>query len=108
MPIVLPTRFDLTVEVLATRAELTHVRIAGHLLGLPRWADSKTTRGASDPKERDSWHQVRLLRNGQDLHLWVDAEALPVTMKPELTTESLTIEPGPGHSVRFRNLVVEW
>jgi len=108
MPVILPTRFDLKVEVLATRADLSRARIAGHLLGLPRWADSRTTRAESEPGQRESWHQVRLVRDGQDLQLWVDAQSLPVTMKPELTTESLTIEPGPGRSVRFRNLVVDW
>ncbi|MGO9462898.1 MAG: M56 family metallopeptidase [Isosphaeraceae bacterium] len=108
MPVILPASFDVKVEVLATRSDLAHIRIAGHLLGSPRWADSGTTRVQSEPGDRESWHQVHLVRDGQDLHLWVDAQALPVTMKPELTTESLTIEPGPKHSVHFRNLVVQW
>ncbi len=108
MPVILPTRFDLKVEVLATRADLARIRIEGHLLGSPRWADSGTTHVQPEPGERESWHQVRLVRNSQDVHLWVDAQALPVTMKPELTTESLTIEPGPERSVHFRNLVVQW
>ena len=108
MPVILPNHFDLKVEVLATHAELAHTRIAGHRLGLPRWADSGKTSTASLPGERESWHHVRLVRDGQDLHLWVDAKALPVTMKPERTTEALTIEPGPERPVRFRNLVVEW
>jgi beta-lactamase regulating signal transducer with metallopeptidase domain len=108
MPVILPTRFDLKVQVLATRADLAHARIAGHLLGLPRWADSRPTRVDSESGERESWHQVRLVRDGQDLRLWFDDQAVPVTMKPEDTTESLTIEPGPERSLRFRNLVVEW
>jgi len=107
LPVILPTRFDLKVEVLATNAELARSRIAGHLLGLPRWA-SGTASIKHETDERETWHQVRLLRDGQDLHLWVDTQALPVTMKPELTTESLTIEPGPERSLRFRNLVLEW
>ncbi len=108
MPVILSTRFDLSIEVFATPADLASVRIAGHLLGLPRRTGSGTTLAESVPEERESWHQVHLVRDGQDLQLWVDAHALAVAMKPELTTESLTIEPGPRRSVRFRNLVVEW
>jgi beta-lactamase regulating signal transducer with metallopeptidase domain len=108
LPFILPARFDLKVEVFATRADLARLRIAGHLLGLPRWAGSGATAAESVPEQRETWHQVRLVRDGKDLQLWVDAQVLPVTMKPELTSECLTIEPGPGRPVRFRNLVVDW
>lgn len=108
LPVILPDRFDLKVEVLATRAQLASSRIAGHLLGFPRWANGATSAPDSEQSGRESWHQVRLVRDGQDLQLSVDSSILPVTMEPERTTESLTIEPDPGRAVRFRNLIVEW
>jgi len=108
MPVVLPDRYDLEVEVFATRFDLARARLAGHPLGLARWQSDAKTSLESDLNDRETWHQVRLVRQGHDLHLWVDGVGLPVTMKPDLTTEALTIEPGPGRSVRFRNLVVEW
>jgi len=108
MPVILPARFDIKVEVFATRAELARSRIAGHLLGFPRLEYSGEKRAAPERDQRESWHQVHLVRDGQDLQLSVDAQQLPVTMKPELASECLTIEPSPGHAVRFRNLVVEW
>jgi beta-lactamase regulating signal transducer with metallopeptidase domain len=108
LPVVLPERFDLKVEVLATPRELSHTRIAGHLLGLPRWQSDGKIRSESATTERESWHQVRLVRDRHDFQLWVDSVALPVTMKPDVTIESLTIEPGPGRPLHFRNLIVEW
>jgi beta-lactamase regulating signal transducer with metallopeptidase domain len=108
LPVILPDRFDLTVEVLAAPSELSRIRVAGQLLGLPTSDDDSQRRTESDPKDRESWHQVRLKRDGHDLLLWVDAQALPVTMKPELTTESLTIEPGVERRIQFRNLLVDW
>ncbi len=60
LPVILPDRFDLRVEVLATREDLSRMCIAGHLLGPPRWASSQTSLPVAEPNERDSWHQVRL------------------------------------------------
>jgi beta-lactamase regulating signal transducer with metallopeptidase domain len=108
IPIILPTRFELSVEVLATHANLARSRIAGQLLGPPRSENLGAQTAKSESEEPESWHPVRLLRDGRDLRLWVDARELPVTMKPELNSECLTIEPSSGHAVRFRNLVVEW
>jgi hypothetical protein len=104
----LPERFDLKVEVLAKPTELSLARIAGHLLGLPRWQSDGKRRVEPDAAEREAWHQVRLVRDGHDFQLWVDAVALPVTMKPDVKIESLTIEPGPGRPLHFRKLVVNW
>jgi beta-lactamase regulating signal transducer with metallopeptidase domain len=109
LPVVLPSQFDLTVEVLSSLADLAHVRLAGHPLG------PMETAGAGSGPERDSltlaaksWHQVRLERDGQNLRLWVDGRSIPVALSPEAMTEWLTIEPGPGTATQFRNLVLAW
>jgi beta-lactamase regulating signal transducer with metallopeptidase domain len=108
LPLVLPDHFDLRVEVFATRADLAQARIAGHLLGIARRATSASHSTSTYPADTESWHPVRLKRNGPELQLWADELAGPVMLNPELTSEVLTIEPGPGASLRFRKLLVEW
>jgi beta-lactamase regulating signal transducer with metallopeptidase domain len=108
LPIVLPDRYDLKVAVFARRSDLARTRIVGHLLDLPRLQEAGNSGQPSQQNDAEFWHQVRLVREGQDLHLWVDGHPLPVTMKADQTTESLTVEPSPERAIRFHNLVVEW
>ncbi len=108
MPIALPSHFELTVEVLSNISELAKVYIAGHPLATipyqPMFADL-----AGDSLDHvDSWHQVRLERNGQVLELWVDGRKMPVELDPRATSEWLTFEPGPRRPAHFRNLIVAW
>jgi hypothetical protein len=110
LPVILPDRFDLKVQVLATRADLARARMAGYRLGLPRWAAPPTSASPPQPEwlERERWHQVHFMRQGADVRLWLDDFMLPVRIKPGPALESLTIEPSPQHSLRFRNFVMDW
>jgi beta-lactamase regulating signal transducer with metallopeptidase domain len=107
MPVALPTHFDLTVDVFASMTELANVHIAGHPIGerlSP--AVSEATWGAF--AHTDAWHQIRLLRQGFQLSLWVDGQKLPVLLNPQATSEWLTFEPSPERAAHFRNLFVNW
>jgi beta-lactamase regulating signal transducer with metallopeptidase domain len=108
MPVSLPSHFELSVEILSNITELAKVYIAGHPLASiplqPLVAD--LARDSSDHAE--SWHQIRLERNGQALALWVDGRRVPVELDPNATSEWLTFEPGPQRPAHFRNLIVEW
>jgi hypothetical protein len=107
MPVALPAQFDLTVDVFASMNELANVHIAGHPIGsqLPA-AIAEATWGAL--AHTDAWHQVRLLRQGLQLSLWIDGQKLPVLLNPQATSEWLTFEPGPERAAHFRNLIVNW
>jgi beta-lactamase regulating signal transducer with metallopeptidase domain len=108
MPIALSSHFNLTVEVLSSTRHLAKISIAGH----PLSADHGETRVAdpfTDPAAyAESWHQIRLLREGHELSLWIDGRKSTAALDPRSTTEWLTFEPGPDRPTRFRNLVVEW
>jgi beta-lactamase regulating signal transducer with metallopeptidase domain len=107
MPLALPRRFELSVEVLAGPGDLARIHIAGHPLGPLQAAPDV---GIPMPRAADdvpSWHSVRLRRNDDEISLWVDGQKVSVTLKPESTSEWLTFEPGPVHPARFRNLVVD-
>ena len=107
MPVALPSRFELTVEVFSSTAELANVYIAGH----PLFGQQSGPAGdpCADPAaDAESWHQVRLKREGQELSLWIDGRKMLVSLSPKATSEWLTFEPPADRPIHFRNLVVEW
>jgi hypothetical protein len=108
MPVALSSHFNLTVEVLSSSKYLATVYIAGH----PLISDQPESRAAdprSDPASYAvSWHQIRIMREGQQLSLWIDGRKSPVDLDARSTSEWLTFEPGPDRPTHFRNLVVQW
>ena len=108
MPVALSSHFNLTVDVLSTTQHLAKVHIAGHPL-----ITGKSQNRLADPLSypgsyAESWHQIRLMREGHKLSLWVDGRHSPVVLDPRSTSEWLTFEPGPDRPTRFRNLVIQW
>jgi hypothetical protein len=108
MPVTLSSRFDLRVDVLSSIKDLEKIHIAGHSLAI-----DPPSKPVADPQSNpsvhaESWHQVRLRRQGPELALWIDGRKSTAALNPAATTEWLTFEPGPGRFVAFRNLVVEW
>jgi beta-lactamase regulating signal transducer with metallopeptidase domain len=108
MPVALSSRFDLRVEVLSSTDQLATIRVAGH----PLSSDSSPGR-LVDPLSNpsllaESWHHVRLRREGPDLALWVDGRKSSAILNAEATTEWLMFDPGPERLISFRNLIVQW
>jgi hypothetical protein len=107
MPVALPARFELTVEVFARELDLPKVRVAGYALGQPQLEDSRTD--SSTPRHyAESWHTVRLERVNDEVLLWVDGKSVTVAARAESSGRWLTFEPGPDRPAQFRNLVVQW
>jgi hypothetical protein len=107
MPVALPARFVLSVEVFANLADLGKLRIAGHPL-----SEGMSTRNSSHstlslPEQLEVWHRVRLVRQGEQVSLSIDGETSSVLSGPKASTEWLTFEPNAQRVTRFRNLVVE-
>ncbi len=108
MPVALPAHFELTVEVLASVSELANVHVAGHPLGLARPLPAAVEPSSTSRAYAEAWHQIRLVREGLQLALWVDGRKLPVILNPQATTDWLTFEPNPDRPTQFRNLIVNW
>jgi len=108
MPVALPSHFNLRVEVLSSPAYLASIHIAGH--ALVRDSSVKHAANPSDDpaSHAESWHQVRILREGQRLSLWIDGRKSRADLDAKATTEWLTFEPGPDRPTTFRNLVLQW
>jgi beta-lactamase regulating signal transducer with metallopeptidase domain len=108
MPVALSSHFNLTVEILSSTRYLATVRIAGHPL-VGDQSENRVADPLSDPASfAESWHQIRLMRHGHELLLWIDGRKSPVALDPGSTTERLTFEAGPDRPASFRNLVVQW
>jgi beta-lactamase regulating signal transducer with metallopeptidase domain len=108
MPVALPTHFELTVEVLSGLADLCNVHIAGHPLGDPQNSAELFDHSAGSSDVVKSWHSVRLMRQGNDVSLWIDGRTVPIRSSAHDTSQWLTIEPSAKQATVFRNLVVDW
>jgi hypothetical protein len=109
IPLVLPARFDLTVEVRATVVDLSRIRIAGHLLGVPHFTTSANDPSQPGTENGESWHRIHLRQDGPESSaLTVDDRIVLTERSSEAAQGWLTIEPAADHLVEFRNLVVTW
>jgi beta-lactamase regulating signal transducer with metallopeptidase domain len=110
MPVALSSHFDLRVEVLSSVTDLEKIHIAGHALSAGKLSSAKA---AVDPLANpsiraESWHQIRLRRDGPELILWVDGRKSTARFNPERTSDWLTFEPRPDRPTCFRNLIFQW
>lgn len=108
MPVTLPTQFKLTVEVLSELADLAEVRIAGHPLGEPHNPTESLDQSVGSAQAVSSWHLIRLVRQGNEIALWIDGRAVSMAMTADQTSQRLTIEASLKHPTQFRHLVVDW
>jgi beta-lactamase regulating signal transducer with metallopeptidase domain len=106
LPIVLPDQFDLRVEVLASTIDLPRIRIAGFALGAATPAVG--SQESLPPDRTESWHRVRLRRQGDGVSLSVDGDTVSLSLRAGDAGGWLTFEPSPERPAGFRNLVVEW
>ena len=108
MPVALASRFDLQVEVLASMSDIEKIHVAGHPL-ISETASNHIVDPLFNPSfHAESWHHVRLRRDGAEMTLWIDGRQSTATLDADATTEWLTFEPGPERFVTFRNLAVDW
>ena len=101
LPIRLPERFDLAVEVWGDRETIAGCRVAGLRLGL-------IPTGTEDDPGLPAWHTLRVRREGNEPALWLDDRRLALEARPAVTTTWLSVEPRPETRVAFRNLRMTW
>ena len=108
MPVELPSTFNLRVDVLSSTAELAKIRVAGHSLATDSPPEHPIDPLSNPSILAQSWHRVRLEREGPGLTLWIDGRQSSVALNADATTEWLMFDPGPDRFVWFRDLSVEW
>ena len=101
LPMVLPDRFALELDVWADRDALGRCRVVGQRLGPPTPSPSPTI-------EPEAWHHVRVDRGPRGLSLAVDGRAIPADPGLDALTPRLVVEPCPDRPALFRNLTLSW
>ena len=105
LPLLLPDRFDLSVEVSGDLPTLAATRVVGARLVSPKFAADATAGRPDDPPR---WHEVRLRRGADGVSLWIDGKSAPLDNSSQKLTAWLSVETAPDQRGKFRNLVVEW
>ncbi len=88
LPVLLPDRFELTVDVFASATDLSKIRIAGYSLGAATTSgrSAESIPGADDS---ESWHTVRLRR--QDDQVLLSLNGQTVVLSPVRRRERLAL-----------------
>ena len=97
----LPDRFEMVLDVWASRADLPEIAIAGRFLG----AAGPSTDG-EDRGER--YHRVRMVRNHRALALWVDGRPILPRAEDSPPPPFLSVLPAEGLPGIYRSLVLTW
>jgi beta-lactamase regulating signal transducer with metallopeptidase domain len=107
LPLALPSRFELSVEIDAPAPSLARMWIAGYPLAGSRLGGVPAPEPgpANHPIDR---HRILLRRDGRDVSLLIDGRDVPVTRTDESSSDWLTIEPPPDQTATLQNLVVRW
>ena len=101
LPIRLPKKFDLTVEVWGDQKTLSETRVVGLLLRGSRVA-------ADDEAQPASWHVIRVRCDQTAVSLWVDGQPNPLEREAHTLTSWLSVEPAPNVEGRFQRLLLSW
>ncbi|MGP0063637.1 MAG: M56 family metallopeptidase [Isosphaeraceae bacterium] len=109
MPVLLPTRFDLDVEVSTSPSDLPQVRICGHPLttAIPSTIDPALAPVSQSPGSK-LWHRVHVHREPESVSIQLDGRPVSNESQAEPTSEWLTIEPGMRSNAEFRDLTLSW
>lgn len=100
LPMRLPARFDLALDVWGDAATLAHTRVAG----LPLELANPSKSGAIAPA---GWHRVTVARTQSGIALQVDG-AVIACAPDAVMTGWLSVEPAPDHPGQFQNLTLSW
>jgi len=108
LPLPLPEQFDLVVEIHASRAALSRMRLLGLELDSPPLLGGSADGHSESAGAQASWHRIQVSRQAGRVTLTVDGEPIPVGRDAKGLTEWLTVQPAPDETAILRNLLVTW
>ena len=103
LPIRLPEKFDLILDVWGDREALTQSRVAGLRLG-PRTPSDADRFSNTTP----DWHKIHVKRDVKSIEVWIDGQLVLRERAVVDTTAWLSVEPAPGREASYQNLTLTW
>jgi hypothetical protein len=113
MPVTLPDRFDLDLEVKCESTSPTPIRVAGKLIAIPGSLDNPRSIHVSAATPHgdgplSDWHHIHLHRDRNGDTVQIDGVSLSDTSPTDTMSGWLTIEPPPDTRAEFQKLIVTW
>ena len=102
LPVRLPNKFVLTVDVWGTPEALSNSRVAG----VPLESDDSDCAKPFDSAAK--WHKVLVKRDKKSIQLWIDGKRVRRCRRSIGTTAWLSVEPAPGLEASYQNLTLSW
>ena len=112
LPVTLPPRFDLDVDVRCVAPGPVRIRIAGQSIEIPGASLPRDATIPSPPipagEVPSGWHHVHLHRDHRIIDGDVDGRPLSTSREGDVASDWLTIEPPSHGPAEFQKLVVTW
>jgi hypothetical protein len=100
LPLDLPDRFQLELEIWGDLDAISHIRVIGHRLNPPLPA-------ANPEIIVEEWHRIKVRRDHGEVAISIDGRSTPVR-ENESTTPKLALESPASQPARIQNLVLRW
>ena len=110
LPVMLPSRFDLEVEVRCARSGPEQIRVIGLSITIPPLSivEDPFEEPTEAIDDEPAWHQVHIHRDGPEVSIFLDDHLIPDDHPPGPTPACLTIQSPLDSPAEFRNLVISW
>ena len=108
LPLSLPTRWELNVEIQATLPALRRLRIAGIMLDPGAEASLASAENHGMASSSPSWHRIQIRHDQRQTVVEIDGDSIPLRPDHDPFAEWLTIEPAPDETAVLRNLILTW
>ncbi|MGC8641099.1 MAG: hypothetical protein ACP5XB_14635, partial [Isosphaeraceae bacterium] len=108
LPLTLPERWELNVEIQASLPALRRIRIAGLVLDAGAESGPASDQPPSIASSSVAWHQIQIRHTPVRTRLEIDGNSALLKPDHEPLSRWLTIEPAPDETAVLRNLIVTW
>lgn len=98
LPALLPSEFDLTLEVLTSLRELPLYRFAGYTI------EPEAVR--NDAGGEEQWFRVRIAQRGGTGSAWINDRSAPCRRRPGSRNDRLALRSPPQRAARYRSLTL--
>ena len=110
LPVMLPSRFDLDVEVRCTKSGPGQIRVISESITIPALSiiEDPFEGPAQEIDNEPAWHRVHIHRDGPEVSISLDDRPIADAEPAGPTPACLTIQSPLDSPAEFRNLIISW